>query len=82
MKNVNCAPAAPARRTQPCLLCGRPGVCHSLYIPGQGTPAAPASGKVRVILYDLCERCGMRLDKLTDVIEARIISELRAAGEI
>lgn len=35
-----------------------------------------------MIIYSLCDHCAARLDELTEVIEARIESDLRASGVI
>ena len=85
MAATNCATATtfcPARSPKPCLLCGRPGVFEALYFPGKNSPAAPPPGKGRIILYGLCEYCGSRRQSLLEIIEARIESDLRAAGAI
>ncbi|MBN2583492.1 MAG: hypothetical protein JXL80_10520 [Planctomycetes bacterium] len=76
------APFGPARGLKPCLLCGRPGVVEALYFPGKNSPAAPPPGKGRIIIYGLCEHCGSHQQALTEIIEARIESDLRACGAI
>lgn len=55
---------------------------HKHLLPGKGTAIAPPPGKRRMIIYSLCDHCAARLDELTEVIEARIESDLRASGVI
>jgi len=86
MTDITRAPVAPpwlaARRKPFCLLCGRPSTTVNLYFPGKGTSAAPPAGKNRMIIYSLCDYCSSRLDELSEIIEARIESDLRTAGVI
>lgn len=86
MTDIHRAAVAPpwlaARRKPFCLLCGQPTTFTNVYFPGKGTAAAPPPGKGRMIIYSLCSRCAERFDELSEIIESRIESDLRASGAI
>jgi len=83
MIDIDRAPRAPGwlaqRRKPECLLCGGTTAFTNVYFPGKGTPAAAPPGKHRMIIYSLCDSCARRFDVLSEVIEAKIENELRAA---
>lgn len=67
-----------AKQQFPCLLCGQPAVTSGLYFPNPTSPIAPPEGKVRVILYGLCDDCLGQYKKLLPTIETLIEQQMMA----
>lgn len=63
-----------------CLLCGRPPVMMGVWVPDAASSrrlGAPP-GKIRPVVYALCETCNRRPGSLTEA-ENKIIREAEAA---
>ncbi|MBN2584944.1 MAG: hypothetical protein JXL80_17910 [Planctomycetes bacterium] len=63
----------------PCLLCGQAAITTGLYFPSPTSPIAPPEGKIRAILYGLCDDCFGQYKKLLPTIETLIEQQMMAA---